>query len=84
MVLSQDIVPLLWRISALVSKLQWWFDCRFAVRVMCFKRSAEVLLPGSRFHRYYRDGLSQIRSSAPYAVPDDVHQHLDFGLNLLR
>lgn len=46
--------------------------------------TAEILLPGSRFHRYNRDGLSQIRSSAPYAVPDDVHQHLDFVGGLHR
>lgn len=42
---------------------------------------AEQLLPGSRFHRYNRDGQSQVRSSAPYSVPDDIHQHLDFGKN---
>lgn len=52
--------------------------------MLCVLRTAEILLPGSRFHRYNRDGLSQIRSSAPYAVPDDVHQHLDFGLNLFQ
>lgn len=44
-------------------------------------RLAEQLLPGSRFHRYSRDGQSQVRSSAPYSVPDAVHQHLDFGKN---
>lgn len=42
-------------------------------------RVAEHVLPGSRFHRYTRDGQSVVRSSAPYSVPDDVHQHLDFG-----
>lgn len=26
-----------------------------------------------------RDGQTLVRSSAPYAVHDDVHQHLDFG-----
>lgn len=45
----------------------------FALRV------AEALLPGSRFHRYVRDGQSIVRSSAPYSVHDEVHQHLDFG-----
>lgn len=45
-------------------------------------RVTERLLPGSRFHRYTRDGQSVVRSSAPYSVPDDVHQHLDFGKNL--
>lgn len=45
-------------------------------------RVAETLLQGSKFHRYIRDGLSQVRSSAPYSVPDDVHKHLDFGESL--
>lgn len=59
-----------------------------SVEVLCFQlfflsvfRVAEQLLSGSRFHRYSRDGLFQVRSSAPYSVPDDVHQHLDFGKN---
>lgn len=45
---------------------------------------AEVLLPGSRFHRYHRDGQYRIRSAAPYSVHDDVHQHLDFVGGLHR
>ncbi|XP_061599010.1 tripeptidyl-peptidase 1 isoform X2 [Cololabis saira] len=45
---------------------------------------AERLLPGSRFHRFSRDGLSIARSSAPYSVHDDVHQHLDFVGGLHR
>ncbi|XP_028252198.1 tripeptidyl-peptidase 1 [Parambassis ranga] len=45
---------------------------------------AERLLPGSRFNRYLRDGLSLVRSSAPYSVHDDVHQHLDFVGGLHR
>lgn len=45
------------------------------------QRVAEKLLPGSRFHRYIRDGETLVRSSAPYFVHDDVHQHLDFGEN---
>ncbi|KAM8833926.1 tripeptidyl-peptidase 1 [Synchiropus picturatus] len=45
---------------------------------------AESLLPGSRFHRYLREELSVVRSSAPYAVPSDVHQHLDFVGGLHR
>uniref|UniRef100_A0A1A8H2D3 Tripeptidyl-peptidase 1 n=1 Tax=Nothobranchius korthausae TaxID=1143690 RepID=A0A1A8H2D3_9TELE len=45
---------------------------------------AEKLLPGSRFHRYVRDGQSIVRSSGPYAVSDDVHQHLDFVGGLHR
>lgn len=42
-------------------------------------RAAEKLLPGSSFHRYVRDGLTVVRSSAPYTVHNDVQQHLDFG-----
>ncbi|KAM3594143.1 uncharacterized protein V6R79_003053 [Siganus canaliculatus] len=45
---------------------------------------AETLLPGSKFQRYIRDGQSVVRSSAPYAVHDDVHQHLDFVGGLHR
>uniref|UniRef100_A0A672IIW6 Tripeptidyl-peptidase 1 n=1 Tax=Salarias fasciatus TaxID=181472 RepID=A0A672IIW6_SALFA len=45
---------------------------------------AEALLPGSRFHRYVRDGVSSVRSSAPYQVHDDLHQHLDFVGGLHR
>ncbi|XP_026195627.1 tripeptidyl-peptidase 1 [Anabas testudineus] len=45
---------------------------------------AETLLPGSRFHRYFRDGQSLVRSSAPYSVHDGVHQHLDFVGGLHR
>ncbi|XP_063354221.1 tripeptidyl-peptidase 1 isoform X2 [Pelmatolapia mariae] len=46
--------------------------------------TAEQLLPGSRFHRYMRDGHYLVRSSAPYSVPDDVHHHLDFVGGLHR
>ncbi|XP_041827599.1 tripeptidyl-peptidase 1 isoform X2 [Melanotaenia boesemani] len=46
--------------------------------------AAEMLLPGSRFHRYTRDGHSIVRSSAPYSVHDDIHQHLDFVGGLHR
>lgn len=64
-------------------KLNFWIEFTFTLSPRLFMlhvlRSAETLLPGSRFHRYIRDGRSQIRSSAPYSVPDDVHQHLDFG-----
>ncbi|XP_030575450.1 tripeptidyl-peptidase 1 isoform X2 [Archocentrus centrarchus] len=46
--------------------------------------TAERLLPGSRFHRYTRAGHSLVRSSGPYSVPDDVHEHLDFVGGLHR
>ncbi|KAK2891802.1 tripeptidyl-peptidase 1 [Channa argus] len=45
---------------------------------------AETLLPGSKFHRYVRHGQTLVRSSAPYSVHDDVHQHLDFVGGLHR
>ncbi|XP_027856847.1 tripeptidyl-peptidase 1 [Xiphophorus couchianus] len=45
---------------------------------------AEALLPGSRFHRYVRDGRSIVRSSSPYSVHDEVHEHLDFVGGLHR
>ncbi|KAM7375878.1 hypothetical protein PAMP_005644 [Pampus punctatissimus] len=45
---------------------------------------AETLLPGSKFHRYASDGYSVVRSSAPYSVHDDIHQHLDFVGGLHR
>uniref|UniRef100_A0A8D3BXG9 Tripeptidyl peptidase I n=1 Tax=Scophthalmus maximus TaxID=52904 RepID=A0A8D3BXG9_SCOMX len=45
---------------------------------------AETLLPGSRFHRYIREGQSLVRSSAPYSVHDDILQHLDFVGGLHR
>ncbi|XP_053191661.1 tripeptidyl-peptidase 1 isoform X2 [Scomber japonicus] len=45
---------------------------------------AETLLPGSKFHRYTRDSQSVVRSSAPYSVHDDIHQHLDFVGGLHR
>lgn len=54
-------------------------SCIFSVLFVF--RVAEQVLPGSRFHRYTRDDQSAVRSSAPYSVPDDVYQHLDFGKN---
>uniref|UniRef100_A0A3Q2ZWT5 Tripeptidyl-peptidase 1 n=1 Tax=Kryptolebias marmoratus TaxID=37003 RepID=A0A3Q2ZWT5_KRYMA len=64
-------------------------DC-LAVRTQDFLQCAttaevaEKLLPGSRFHRYARDGQSIVRSSAPYSVHDEVHRHLDFVGGLHR
>lgn len=56
-------------------------SCIILVFLFFVFRVAEKLLPGSRFHRYTRDGQFVVKSSAPYSVPDDVHQHLDFGKN---
>lgn len=48
------------------------------LQCMMSTKQAERLLPGSRFHRYTSDRGSVLKSSAPYSVPDYVHQHLDF------
>lgn len=45
---------------------------------------AEALLPGARFHRYVRDGYFVVRSTSPYSVDQEVHQHLDFVGGLHR
>uniref|UniRef100_A0A674NNT0 Tripeptidyl peptidase I n=1 Tax=Takifugu rubripes TaxID=31033 RepID=A0A674NNT0_TAKRU len=59
-------------------RTQDFLECSMTAEV------AEQVLPGSRFHRYTRDGQSVVRSSAPYSVPDDVYQHLDFVGGLHR
>lgn len=59
-------------------RTQDFLQCTMTAKV------AETLLPGSRFHRYIRDGQSVLRSSGPYSVHDDVHQHLDFVGGLHR
>ncbi|KAM9777621.1 tripeptidyl-peptidase 1 [Neosynchiropus ocellatus] len=64
--------------NCLTVHTQDFLQCRMTADV------AEALLPGSRFHRYLREDLSVVRSSAPYAVPSDVHQHLDFVGGLHR
>ncbi|CAL8286887.1 unnamed protein product [Lota lota] len=55
-----------------------FLQCTLTVEV------AEALLPGAVFHRYVRDGHFQVRSSSPYSVHDEVHQHLDFVGGLHR
>lgn len=64
--------------NCLTVRTQDFLQCKMTAEV------AETLLPGSRFHRYVRDGHSIVRSSAPYSVHDDVHQHLDFVGGLHR
>ncbi|KAM6912461.1 tripeptidyl-peptidase 1 [Xenentodon cancila] len=64
--------------NCLTVHTQDFLQCTMTAKV------AETLLPGSRFHRYSRDGLSLVRSSAPYSVHHDVHQHLDFVGGLHR
>ncbi|KAM6917060.1 tripeptidyl-peptidase 1 [Lycodopsis pacificus] len=64
--------------NCLTVRTQDFLQCTMTAEV------AETLLPGSKFHRYIRDGHSLVRSSAPYSVDDDVHQHLDFVGGLHR
>ncbi|XP_069008365.1 tripeptidyl-peptidase 1 [Embiotoca jacksoni] len=64
--------------NCLTVRTQDFLQCTVTAEV------AETLLPGSRFYRYVRDGQSFVRSSAPYSVHDDVHQHLDFVGGLHR
>ncbi|XP_051942172.1 tripeptidyl-peptidase 1 [Hippocampus zosterae] len=64
--------------NCLMVRTQDFLQCRLTAE------DAEVLLPGSRFQRYVRDGQSIVRSSAPYSVPDDIAQHLDFVGGLHR
>ncbi|KAK9533695.1 hypothetical protein VZT92_008798 [Zoarces viviparus] len=64
--------------NCLTVRTQDFLQCTMTAEV------AETLLPGSKFHRYIRDGHSLVRSSAPYSVHDDVHQHLDFVGGLHR
>ncbi|KAM8915158.1 tripeptidyl-peptidase 1 [Spinachia spinachia] len=64
--------------NCLTVRTQDFLQCNMTAEV------AQTLLPGSNFHRYIRDGHSMIRSSSPYSVHDDVHQHLDFVGGLHR
>ncbi|XP_060918305.1 tripeptidyl-peptidase 1 [Labrus mixtus] len=64
--------------SCLTVHTQDFLQCTMTAEV------AETLLAGSKFHRYTRDGQTLVRSSAPYSVHDDVHQHLDFVGGLHR
>ncbi|NXG55454.1 TPP1 peptidase, partial [Hemiprocne comata] len=45
---------------------------------------AERLLPGTEFHRYVRGQRSAVRSPLPYAVPEELAEHLDFVGGLHR
>ncbi|XP_073338868.1 tripeptidyl-peptidase 1 [Pagrus major] len=64
--------------NCLTVRTQDFLQCTMTAEV------AETLLPGSKFRRYTRDSQSVVRSSAPYSVHDDVHQHLDFVGGLHR
>lgn len=41
--------------------------------------TAELLLPGARFHRYVKGDRSIVRSPAPYTLPKEVAEHVMFG-----
>ncbi|NXD89005.1 TPP1 peptidase, partial [Halcyon senegalensis] len=46
--------------------------------------TAEGLLPGAEFHRFVRGQASVVRSPLPYAVPEELAEHLDFVGGLHR
>ncbi|XP_068122553.1 tripeptidyl-peptidase 1 [Hyperolius riggenbachi] len=46
--------------------------------------TAEVLLPGVRFHRYVRGTSSVIRSESQYSVSSEIAQHIEFVGGLHR
>ncbi|NXY85322.1 TPP1 peptidase, partial [Alcedo cyanopectus] len=46
--------------------------------------TAEGLLPGAQFHRFVKGQASVVRSPLPYAVPEELAEHLDFVGGLHR
>ncbi|NXJ72143.1 TPP1 peptidase, partial [Rostratula benghalensis] len=46
--------------------------------------TAERLLPGAQFHRYVKGERSLVRSPLPYAVPQELAEHVDFVGGLHR
>ncbi|XP_034015370.1 tripeptidyl-peptidase 1 [Thalassophryne amazonica] len=64
--------------NCLTVRTQDFLQCTMTAEV------AEKLLPGSSFQRYVRDDQFLVRSSSPYSVHDDVHQHIDFVGGLHR
>uniref|UniRef100_A0A8C3PRJ8 Peptidase S53 activation domain-containing protein n=1 Tax=Calidris pygmaea TaxID=425635 RepID=A0A8C3PRJ8_9CHAR len=44
---------------------------------------AERLLPGAQFHRYVKGQRSVVRSPLPYAVPEELAEHVDFGTSCM-
>lgn len=43
--------------------------------------TAERLLPGAEFHRYVKGQRSVVRSPLPYAVPEELAEHVEFGMS---
>ncbi|NWX39465.1 TPP1 peptidase, partial [Steatornis caripensis] len=46
--------------------------------------TAERLLPGAEFHRYVKGQRGVVRSPLPYAVPEELAEHIDFVAGLHR
>ncbi|KAM6144708.1 tripeptidyl-peptidase 1 [Phoenicopterus ruber ruber] len=46
--------------------------------------TAECLLPGAEFHRYVKGQHSVVRSPLPYAVPEELAEHVDLVGGLHR
>ncbi|KAF1502248.1 Tripeptidyl-peptidase 1, partial [Eudyptes filholi] len=55
-----------------------FLECRMPVS------TAERLLPGAEFHRYMKGQHSVVRSPLPYAVPEELAEHVDFVGGLHR
>ncbi|NXJ99972.1 TPP1 peptidase, partial [Corythaixoides concolor] len=55
-----------------------FLECRMAAS------TAEHLLPGAEFHRYVKGQRSVVRSPLPYAVPEELAEHVDFVGGLHR
>ncbi|XP_008938458.1 PREDICTED: tripeptidyl-peptidase 1, partial [Merops nubicus] len=55
-----------------------FLECRMPTR------TAESLLPGAELHRYVKGQVSVVRSPHPYAVPEELAEHLDFVGGLHR
>ncbi|NWU73274.1 TPP1 peptidase, partial [Pterocles burchelli] len=80
--------------AALMTVLKWLQghgveDCRTVTTLDFLEcdmpaRTAEQLLPGAQFHRYVKGQRGVVRSPLPYAVPEEVAEHLDFVGGLHR
>ncbi|XP_031413541.1 LOW QUALITY PROTEIN: tripeptidyl-peptidase 1, partial [Meleagris gallopavo] len=80
--------------ATLVTVLKWLRshgveDCR-SVATLDFLEcgmaasTAERLLPGAEFHRYVKGQRSVVRSPQPYSVPEELAEHVDFGIGGLH
>ncbi|KAL8191487.1 UNVERIFIED_CONTAM: polynucleotide 3'-phosphatase [Gekko kuhli] len=55
-----------------------FLQCQMPTRV------AEQLLPGAQFHRYGNGERSAVRSPSPYALPEELAEHVEFVGGLHR